>query len=157
MTEPSGELLSTDLIERYLCVRGRRYFRGQHDAEFFFVINTARRRLHVHVEVPPLHHDVLSVRVTPACFFPAADRQRLERFADAWNQEHREITAKVHGSSDPLRIGVAASKSRWVGDRVRFEDFAAFIDDAVDAAIALFGALDPVAELPSAPLLLDAG
>ncbi|GAB3011950.1 hypothetical protein [Mycobacterium bourgelatii] len=157
MTAHLAEPLSTDLIERFLRIRGRRYFRGQHDGEFFFVINTEKRRLHVHIEIPPLHPDVVVIRVTPACFFPAGDRERLQRFADAWNQENRQITADVHRSSDPLRIGVAAAKSQRMGDRVRFEDFTAFVDDAIAAAVDLFDGLTPVTELPTAPLLLDAG
>lgn len=157
MTAHLAEPLSTDLIERYLRIRGRRYFRGQHDREFFFVINTDKQRLHVHVEIPPQHHDAVAIRVTPACFFPADDRHWLERFADAWNHDNREITATVVKSSDPLRIGVSAAKSQRIGDRVRFGDFAVFVDGAIDAAIEFFDGLGPATELPAAPLLLDAG
>ncbi|MCV6963992.1 hypothetical protein BST27_08470 [Mycobacterium intermedium] len=157
MTAHLAEPLSTDLIERYLRVRGRRYFRGQHDGEFFFVINTGQRRLHVHVEIPPLHPDVVAIRVTPACFFPAEDRDRLQRLAEEWNREHREITADVHRSSDPLRIGVAGARSQRMGGRVRFEDFTAFVDEAIGAAVELFDGLAPATELPTAPLLLDVG
>lgn len=155
MSEP----LSTNLIERYLCTRGRRYFRGRHDAEFFFVVN-AERRLHVHLEIPPTNPDVFTVRVTPACFYPAADRTRLNDFADSWNEHDRDVTAIVHDSSDPRRIGVTAEQSRWVGEQVRFDDFADFADRATTAAVALFSRLAPghgVTELPTPALLLDAG
>lgn len=83
MTESIGEPLSTNLIERYLRARGRRYFRGHHDAEFFFVAN-AHLRLHVHLEISPAYRDVFTIRVSPAYFFPATDhpvggdRQRVE-------------------------------------------------------------------------------
>lgn len=156
MTEPQGEPLSTNLIERYLCTRGRRYFRGRHDGEFFFVVNTDRR-LHVHLEIPLLHPDVVTVRVTPACFFPVAERQRLVEFADTWNEQNRDVTAVVHGSSDPRRIGVEAEQSRRIGESVRFEDFAAFADRATAAAVDLFSRLTPTGELPSPPLLRAAG
>ena len=152
MTEP----LSTNLIERYLCTRGRRYFRGRHDAEFFFVVN-AGRRLHVHLEIPPMHPDVVTVRVTPACFFPEAEHSRLTEFADTWNQQNRGVTAIVHGSSDPQRIGVMAEQSRWMGDLVGFDEFAVFADQATAAAVDLFSRLTPAAELPSPPLLRAAG
>lgn len=152
MTEP----LSANLIERYLRTRGRRYFRGQHDGEFFFVLN-AERRLHVHLEIPAVHPDVVTVRITPACFFPVAEHARLAHFADAWNEQHRDVTATVHGSSDPQRVGVTAEQSRWVGERVGFDDFATFVDRATTAAIDLFSRLDPAAELPSPPLLRAAG
>lgn len=155
MSEPMGEPLNTNLIERYLCTRARRYFRGRHDGEFFFVLNTALR-LHVHLEIPPMHPDVFTIRVTPACFYPAAELTRLAALASAWNEQHRDVTAVVHGSSDPQRIGVMAEQSRWIGERVRFEDLAAFADRATAAAIDLFSRLTVAAELPSPPLLLDA-
>jgi hypothetical protein len=157
MTEPLGEPLSTNLIERYLCSRGRRYFRGRHDGEFFFVLNSDRR-LHVHLEIPALHPDVFTIRVTPACFFPAAEHRDLLHFADTWNEQNRDVTAIVHASSDPLRIGVTAEQSRWIGERVRFDDFAAFADRATTAAVDLFSGLTPLTALtPAPPLLRDAG
>ena len=63
------------MIERYLCTRGRRFFRGAHDAEYFYVANAQPRRLHVHLEIS--HRDVLMIRVAPPCFFPATDRPWL--------------------------------------------------------------------------------
>ena len=157
MTEPlGGEPLSTNLIERYLCTRGRRYFRGRHDSEFFFVLNTDQR-LHVHLEIPALHPDVFTIRVTPACFFPAGDHESLMQFAATWNEQNRDVTAIVHGSSDPERIGVTAEQSRWIGEQVAFGDFAAFADRATAAAIDLFARLTPATELPSRPLLRNAG
>lgn len=152
MTEP----LTADLIERYLRTRGRRYFRGRHDAEFFFVLN-AERRLHVHLEIPTLHPDVVTVRITPACFYPSTEHERLVHVADTWNEQNRDVTATVHGSSDPRRVGVTAEQSRWIGERVGFDDFAAYVDRALTAAVDLFSRLNPVAELPSAPLLRAAG
>lgn len=100
MTESIGEPLSTNLIERYLRARGRRYFRGHHDAEFFFVAN-AHLRLHVHLEISPAYRDVFTIRVSPAYFFPATDHTRLAEIVNAWNLQNHEVTAIVHGSSDP--------------------------------------------------------
>jgi hypothetical protein len=42
--------------------------------------------------------------------------------------ENREVTAIVHGSSDPERIGVVARRSQRIRDRVSFDDFASFVD-----------------------------
>jgi len=155
MTQP----LSATLIERYLRTRGRRYFRGQHDGEFFFVADMHLRRLHVHLEISPAHPDVLTIRVAPACFFPAADYAWLAQFADTWNEQHRDITAIVHGSSDPRRIGVEAQQCRWFTEEVTFEDFAEFVDRTITAAIDLFAGLAPVPGLTSTtrPLVLDVG
>jgi hypothetical protein len=149
------------LIERYMFTSGLRFFRGQHDGEYFCVANAHPRRLHVHLEVSPSFGDVLNVRVNPACFFPVTDRPWLTQFADTWNQQHREVTAIIHGSSDPHRIGVSARRSQWIRDDMSFDDFAALVDRTVAAAIDLFAELTPVVELPSRfqetqPLLRDA-
>ena len=159
MSAPLAESLSTELTERYLRTRGLRYFRGQHDGEFFFVANADPRRLHVHLGISRWRTDTFTIRVAPACFFPAADGARLAQLADTWNQRNREVAAIVHGSSDPQRIGVVARSSQRIRDEVSFEDFASFIDRSVAAAVDLFGELGSVTELPSKsePLVRDAG
>ncbi|OBJ49832.1 hypothetical protein, partial [Mycobacterium sp. 1423905.2] len=105
MTEPMGEPLITELIERYLRSRGRRYFRGQHDGEFFFVVDCGRRRMHVHLGIPGPHSDTFTVRLTPAYFFPVAEAGTLNNRVTEWNKRHSDVAAVVHGSSDPQRIG----------------------------------------------------
>lgn len=147
------------LIERYLCTRGRRFFRGRHDGEYFFVADTAPRRLYVHFETSPEHHDVLTIRITPVCFFPAVDRPRLTHVADRWNTQNRQVIAIVHGSSDPQRIGVAARRSQWIRNDVTLKDFGSLVDRIIAAAIDLFAELTPVVDVPSTvpPLLRDAG
>lgn len=150
----TSESFGASLIERYLRTRGSRhcgYFHGQHDGEFFYVANTRPRRLHVHLEMSPLHDDVLIIRVAPACFFPAADRCLLTDFADTWNRQNREVTAIVHDSSDPQRIGVVARRSQWIPGSTSFEDFASSVDGTIADAIDLFGQLTPVADLPLDP------
>ena len=154
----TSQPLCANLIERYLCSRGRRYFRGRHDGEFFYVANTHPRRLHVHLEISPSFGDVLTIRVTPACNFPAADRPWLTPFADTWNQKNRGVTAIVQGCSDPQRVSVVARRSHWIREGISFEDFASFAERTIAAAIELFAELTPVVELPSTarPLLRDA-
>jgi hypothetical protein len=80
-------------------------------------------------------------------------------FADTWNQQNREVTAIVHASSDPQRIGVVARGSQWIRARGSFEDFASFVDNTIADAMDLFAQLNPVIELPptTQPLLRDAG
>ncbi|TAM65536.1 YbjN domain-containing protein [Mycobacterium sp.] len=151
------EQTCANLVERYLRTRGRRYFRGHLDGEYFFV--TGAPRLHVHFEVSSAHDDVLIIRVTPGCYFPAADRPWLTYFADKWNRQDRHVTAIVHGSSDPQRIGVVARKSQWIRSGVSFADFASFVDLTIADATELFEELNPALELPSpdGPLLRHAG
>ena len=136
-----------NLIERYMSTCGLRFFRGQHDGEYFFVVN-AHQRLHVHLEVSPSFSDVVTIRVTPASFYSVANRPWLTRFADTWNQQNRAVTAIVHSSSDPQRTGVVARRSQWIGESMTFEDFASFVDGTVTAAIDLFAEVTPVIELP---------
>lgn len=152
------ERKSADLLVRYLRSRGRRYFRGHHDREYFFV-TSASRRLHVHFEVSPAHDDVLIIRISPGRYFPAADRPWLTYFSDRWNRQDRQVTAIVHGSTDPQRIGVVARKSQWIRNDVSFSDFACFVDRTIADATELFDELSPPVELPSAerPLLRHAG
>ncbi|MGZ4563679.1 MAG: hypothetical protein ACXVX6_08925 [Mycobacterium sp.] len=156
----TDEPMCANLVERYLRTRGRRYFRGHHDGEYFFVTGartSLSRRLHVHLEISPAHGDVLIIRVAPGCFFPATERPWLVHFSDTWNRQEREVTAVVHGSSDPQRIGVVARRSHWIRQNVSFEDFAAFVDRTIADATELFDDLSPAVELPTAhPLLLDA-
>lgn len=157
----TNESTCANLVERYLRTRGRRYFRGHHDGEYFFVTcarTSTSGRLHVHLEISPAHGDVLIIRVTPGCFFPATERPWLTHFSDTWNRQEREVIAIVHGSSDPRRIGVVARRSHWIRQHVSFEEFAAFVDRIIADATDLFDDLSPVVELPTAhPLLLDAG
>jgi hypothetical protein len=91
-------------------------------------------------------------------YVPRAFRIITEPY-NTWNQQNREVTAIVHGSSDPQRIGVVARSSKRIRDRVSFDDFASFVDHSTAAAIDLFSELTPGVELPSTsqPLLRDAG
>jgi hypothetical protein len=159
MSELSGEPLSTELTERYLRSRGIRHFRGQHDGECFFVSNAGGRRLHVHLGISRWRGDVFTIRVAPASFFPAADSPRLAQLADAWNQQNRDVTAIVHGSSDPQRIGIFARSSQRIRDRIPFEEFARYVDRAIAAAIDFFTGLAPVDESTSTaqPLVREVG
>lgn len=145
----TSETLCANLIERYLSTRGLRFLRGDHDGEYFCVVNAHPRRLHVHLKMSPSFGDVLIISVTPSRFSPVTDRPWLTHYADTWNRRNRGVTAIVHGSSDSERIGVSAHRSRWIREDISFEDFASFVDRTIAAAIDLFGELTPVVELPS--------
>jgi len=154
----TSESLCANLIERYVRTCGLQFLRGEHDGEYFCVTNAHRRRLHIHLEISPSFADVLIIRVAPACSFTVADRPWLTHFADMWNQQSREVTAIVHDSSGPQRIGVSARRSQWIREDICYEDFASFADRTIAAAIDLFSELTPVVELPATaqPLLRDA-
>ncbi|OBF87878.1 hypothetical protein A5791_18270 [Mycobacterium sp. 852002-51163_SCH5372311] len=152
MTEP--QLLLTDLIERYVRRRGRRYFSGQHDGEYFFIADALPRRLYVHLGVSRWHSDVFTIRIAPAYFFPAAEDARLAQLTDAWNQQNPELMAVVHASSDPQRVGVYVTSSRRIRNSIPFEDFASFVNQTIAAGTELFGELAVLTDLPSTQLSL---
>jgi hypothetical protein len=157
----------TELIERYLLARGRRYFRGHHDGEYFFIVTVGHERLHVHLEISPADRDTLTLRITPAYFFPATDRARLLQFADKWNRPDRRAIAIVYESCDQTRVGVAVQASYSLAPNVAFGEFGEFgefgdmADDTIRSAVQLFTAMTPAAEpRPARPLgtwLRDAG
>ncbi len=154
----TAESLSTNLIERYLYTSGLRFLRGDHDGEYFCVVNADSGRLNVHLEVSPSFGDMLIIGVAPACSFRAADRPWLTRLADTWNKHNRKVTAIVHGCSDPQRVGLVARGSRWIQDSISFEDFASFVDRTIAEAVELFAEATVVVELTSSaqPMLRDA-
>lgn len=160
MNAMTSDSLCANLIERYTGTCGLRFLRGERDGEYFGVVDAHPRRLHVRLSISPSFGDVLTVQVTPACCFHAVDRPWLTHFADAWNQENRDVTVIVHSSpADPQRIGVSARRSQWIRENTSFEDFASFADRTIAAAIDLFAELTPVVELPSPahPVLRNAG
>jgi hypothetical protein len=138
--------MRTELIERYLRARGRRYFRGHHDGEYFFILTVGHERLHVHIEIPPAGRDSVTVRVTPTSFFPASEVAPLSRLADTWNEETRPTRAVVYESSDRNRIGVAAENSYHLASNVPFEEFAALADSTIGSAVALFAEMAPATQ-----------
>jgi hypothetical protein len=134
---------ATEVIERYLRARGRRYFRGHHDGEFFFILPAGHERLHVHIEIPPADRDSVTVRVTPPCFFAAAEDARLKAFADTWNEESLPTRAVVYESCDRNRIGVAAESTCPLAPSMPFEEFADLADSTIRSAVTLFAEMTP--------------
>ncbi len=126
-------LQCSDLIERYLSTCDMRFLRDERGGAYFSVPNAHYGRLHVHLEISPSFGDMLTVQVTPARSFPAADRPWLTRFADTWNLQNRGVTALLHGSSEPQRIGLVARRSQWIRDDISFDDFASFVDHTIAA------------------------
>jgi hypothetical protein len=138
--------MRTEMIERYLQARGRRYFRGHHDGDYFFILTVGHERLHVYIEIPPADRDSVTVRVTPTCFFPASEVARLSTFADKWNEERWPTRALVYESCDRNRIGVAAENSHPLAPNMPFDEFAGLADSTIRSAVMLFAELTPPTE-----------
>ncbi len=148
--------MGADLIESYLRTRHVRYFRGHHDDEFFFLVNAYHGRLHVHLEPSGPDRESVTIRVTAERYYPAAERAAIASLADRWNQAHPASGAVVFSSCDPRLVGVAA-ESRYRNTDAGFGDFA---DQAIQAAVDLFGRLHLAVEQGRSgdgQRLLDAG
>jgi hypothetical protein len=139
----TSETLCENLIEGYLSTRGLRFLRGDHDGEYFCVVD-APRRLHVHLKASPSFGDMLMISVTPSRFSRATDRAALTEFADAWNRRNRGVTAIVHGSADSGYVGISARRSQWIREDISPEVFASYVDRAIAAASDMFGQLVPI-------------
>jgi len=152
------------LIEDYLRARGLQYFRGQHDDEYFFLIDShvdffvdvSRGRLHVHLGVGGLLRDTVHLSITPDRFYSADRRDRLAGMAARWTANSQGAEAVVHESSDPALVGIS------VDDRFRPTDHVALadcVDQTIASAIELFDEVNGEAiTRPQAPeILRDAG
>ena len=129
--------MGADLIESFLRTRHVRHFRGHHDDEFFFLVNAYHGRLHVHLEPSGPDREAVNIRVTAERYYPAGEQQAIAALADRWNQVHPASHAVVFSSCDPRLVGVAA-ESRY---RNTDADFGDFVDQAIQAAVDLFGRL----------------
>jgi hypothetical protein len=152
------------LIEEYLRARGVRYFRGQHDDEYFFLVDfqadfcldTSHGRLHVHLEVSGLLRDNILLSITPDRFYPVGKRDLLTSLSTRWTAGSGGAEAVVHDSSDPALVGIT------VLDRFRptsSAGLAYFVDQSIASAIELFEQVTAEV-LPSHPgheALRDAG
>ncbi|HPX35393.1 MAG TPA: YbjN domain-containing protein [Mycobacterium sp.] len=143
-----------ELIEKYLDVRGIRYYRGYRDDVYFFMVDIGdHARLHVHLEVSGADRDGVQISITPDRYYPAAYSDRILQALARWNSDCRAIGALLQESSDPNLVGVAAGS---VYRGVDPAEFGAFVDGCLAAAVELFrslGALVP----PVAAQLRDAG
>ncbi|MCV7180108.1 YbjN domain-containing protein [Mycolicibacterium sphagni] len=141
------------LIESYLRTRQVRYFRGHHDDEFFFLISAYHGRLHVHLQPCGPDGSAVGVSITAERYYPADQSGRVAALVEQWNAADPRVTATVFESSDPRLVGVLAER-RFRGDA----EFGAFVDQAVQSAIDLFGRLSAlVSSSPGDTHLLDAG
>jgi hypothetical protein len=143
-TEPFG----AELTERYLRSRELQHFRGQHDGEYFFILKTDFKPLHVHLETPAASGMSLLISITTPTFFPATNRPRLTRLAKRFNRRSTSAEAVVYRSIDPTRFGVVAKDSIPVSPGIQFQEFAGVVDDTIASAARFFGELASVVELP---------
>lgn len=128
----------SQLIEEYLNAAGVRYFRGHHDDEYVFLAGDRDRRagrgpLHVHLEQGRFGE--IAVTVTPARYFPAAQRERLAEVADRWFAGVPGMRAAILRSSDAERVGVVVAS---IGRPADARALAALVDGTVSSAIDLF-------------------
>lgn len=151
MTTQSG----AEKIERYLRARSVQYYRGHHDDEFFFLVNTYHGRLHVHLEPCGADRETVKVTATAERYYPAAARDRVAALTAQWNQAAPAARAVVFASSDPRLVGVAAESCYSASAGT---DFGGFVDATIQSAIDLFGRMKASVRAPhDDEHLLDAG
>lgn len=142
MTTATG----AELIEGYLRTRQVQHFRGHHDGEFFFLLNTFHGRLHVHLEPCGPEARTVKISVSAARYYSVAQRRRVTALAEQWNQTCPRAVATVFASSDPRLVGVVAESRYREGDL----EFGVFVDQAIQSAIELFGRMKAsVATVPT--------
>lgn len=128
-----------ELIEDYLRSRRMRYFRGHHDDEYFFLINTNFGRVHVHLQpCGESADDEVKISIGAQYYRRVARQAQVEAVVTRWNQTGPWATAMVYRSSDPRLIGIAAHNRCRAADAA---DLGTVVDQTVQSAIELFGRL----------------
>ncbi|WP_431232475.1 YbjN domain-containing protein [Mycolicibacterium psychrotolerans] len=144
-------VIGAEVIEGYVNSRQLRHFCGHHDDEVFFLVNAYHGRLHVHLQPS---ESSIQITITAERYYPADHRTGVAALVQKWNGTHTHATATVFPSSDPRLVGVVAERRYRATDG----DFGPFVDQAVQAAIDLFGRLGAAVPLSSDHThLLDAG
>lgn len=144
-------VIGAEVIEGYVNSRQLRHFCGHHDDEVFFLVNAYHGRLHVHLQPT---ESAVQITITAERYYPADHRTGVAALVQQWNGTHTHATATVFPSSDARLVGVVAERRYRATDG----NFGPFVDQAVQAAIDLFGRLGAAVPLPSDHThLLDAG
>jgi hypothetical protein len=138
------------LIEDYLRDSGTRFFRGRHDAQYFFVVGTpARGRMNVHLDSDG---EQVTVSVEPDRYLSAGLRDSLVAITEGWRRRHDGAEAVLLDSSDPALMGLLVRAARRPAGPGELADL---VEGALSAAADLFGRLD--AGAGGRPRLRDAG
>jgi hypothetical protein len=138
------------LIEDYLRDSGIRFFRGRHDAQYFFVVGgSARGRMTVHLDSDG---EQVTVSVEPDRYLPAGLRESLVVVTEGWRHRHDGAEVVWLDSSDPALVGLLVRAARRPAGPGELADL---VEGALRAAADLFCLLDTGAG--SRPLLRDAG
>ena len=121
------------LIENYLRIRGIRYFRGHHDGEYLFLVDSPGAVGKMHVRLAAVGRQV-RITVTPDRYYPVDQRDRLAGLAARW-EVGAAAEAVLEDSSDPALVGVVA---RACTSPNGLADLTDFVDGAVAASVDLF-------------------
>src|SRR4051794_33321692 len=114
------EPLSTELLERYLDLRGLKFFRGRDGNEFLLLMNGDKSRMHLHLSLSGPDRDWLAVHVTPMENYAAGERARLMELVNEWNRDTHWPKAYVRETSDPSQIGVVGENTYPLQDGIHF-------------------------------------
>lgn len=121
------------LIEEYLRIRGIRYFRGHHDGEYLFLVDSPGGVGKMHVRLAAAGPQV-RLTVTPDRYYPVGQRDRLAGLAARW-ESGGAAEAVLEDSCDPALVGVVA---RACACPDGLADLTDFVDRALAASVDLF-------------------
>ncbi|OBH45550.1 YbjN domain-containing protein [Mycobacterium mantenii] len=147
------EPLSTDLIDRYLRSRQSRFFRSDDGEEFMMLPGYERGRLHVNMRINGLRRDVFEISISPAGYYPAAERPRLMELVNDWNRETHWPKAFVRETPRPGHVSVVGENAYLLSDGIHVEALGNLIKSAVEYGGDLFAKIEQAIGLPSAHAL----
>ena len=147
------ELLSSQLIERYLRWRDLTFYRGHGDDDFLVLFTTDLGKLHVNLRLGGTRQQALVISVSPAGNFPAQERVRLMEVVNEWNRDTWWPKAFVRETSHADQVGVVGEHTVWLPKGIHFEALVELIDGATACAADLFEKVAAAMSLPSTQTL----
>lgn len=147
------EPLTTELIERCLQSRRLRFFRSDDGEEFLLLSNYERGRLHITVRIDGVRRDLLEISISPAGYYPAAERPRLMELVNDWNCDTHWPKAFLRDTVRPNHVSVVGENAYLLSDGIHLEALASLIKSAVEYGRDLFTKIEQAVNLPSADAL----
>ncbi|MGD1172297.1 YbjN domain-containing protein [Mycobacterium seoulense] len=147
------EPLSTDLIARYLQSRQLRFFRSDDGEEFLMLPGYECGKLHVNLRINGLRRDVFEISISPAGYYPAAERPRLMELVNDWNRETHWPKAFVRETARPGQVSVVGENAYLLTDGIHIEALGNLVRSTVEYGADLFEKIERAICLPSAHTL----
>ncbi len=149
----SIEPFDAGMIERYLGLRELQFDRGSDGRDFIALIGSQQSKFRIWLRVSGPARNLLTIRISEAERYGAAQRNRLLELVNEWNRDTRWPKAYVRETSDPGRVAVVAENCYPLTEGIHFAAFTVFADATIAGAVRLFERISQSIELPSAHTL----